>query len=309
VKKLSAVLVGVLVVWGLAANAPVLGFFGTDGISGIPSFSSNWGRGVCDTKCDPGRGLMAAPTLYVGWLEHRKGSTWALKRSDETGTASWPLKGLWLGISKDVACDRGFGLILSGSVFIPRKSAGAWFTQPLTSTFDFDIPSYEWWSADGLAKFRVAGDVDLLAGLRWDHTSTRVSYIDNTDDDYILNTYVPLFGLQVHQQSSNGSLLVRFVGSPWIAGRLRYHFWTGATYTEFGDFNVINGYFMELLADYSVKVMGDLSVGVFARGNALHLNTAEKGLSGGTTEPISWTVDIRSWTLGGTMSLAFASPI
>jgi hypothetical protein len=72
---------------------------------------------------------------------------------------------------------------------------------------------------------------------------------------------------------------------------------------------VKSGYLMEFFADYSFKTGRDLSLGGFVKWNALRVKTSEKSLSGSTTEPVSWIVDIRSWTGGLTLSLGFYSPL
>jgi hypothetical protein len=253
-------------------------------------------------------GITGTPKVYFGWTEHAKGSIWALNRQTSTGTAAWPLRGFWLGASKDLTLGDGFGVLISGSVFFPRRSAGTWREEPGPRTFDFQIPQYDWWTLDGLAACRITGATSLLAGFRWDHTSTRVNYSDNTFDDYVLNAYLPLIGMQLTKRSPNCSMLVRCVGSPWVGGQLKYHFWGDPATAEFGDFRVNNSYFLEFFADCSMMIAGDLSVGGFVKWNYLHIKTGKQNLSGSTTEPVHWVVDVRSWTFGGTLSCAFASP-
>jgi len=139
--------------------------------------------------------------------------------------------------------------------------------------------------------------------------STRVNYSDITDDDYILNAYMPLFGLQVQQPISNGSILLRFTGAPAVGGRLKYHFWDNLGYAEFADFKVTGDYFMEFFADFCLKIRYGLGLGAFAKWNSLHVKTASQRLSGSTTEPVLWSVNIQSWTVGASLYLGFSSPI
>jgi hypothetical protein len=247
------------------------------------------------------------PNVYFGYLTHPRGSTWALQRNTVTGTASWPLKGYWLGATEDLTFGDRLGLLVGGSVFFPVHSRATWNTDPVAAPFDFEVRSYEWWTVDGIAKGRVSGSFDLLAGFRWDHTSTRVKYNDNTDDDYILNLYLPVIGAQVNQAFGNGSLLVRVLVAPAAPGQLRYHFWSRDGFSEFGDFSVNNGSMIEVFANYSLRISRDLSMGGFAKWNSLHVRTAGRNLSDSTSEPISWTVDIRYWTLGGSVSLGLPS--
>jgi len=300
---------GIVALWALPAAVFAQGFLGGNVTPGIGSFPLNWSNGACGAKDATGCGFLGTPRLYVGWLEHPNGSVWALQGQADTGTAAWPLRGFWFGASTDISLDGGLGLVISGSVFLPQRRAGTWLLTPVTATVDFDIPSYDWWSVDGLAKYPTFGAFEVLAGFRWDHTSTRVDYSDNSSDDYILNAYIPLFGVQICQRSSGGSLLLRAVGTPWVGGRLKYHFWGDPDTGEFGDFDVSNGYFAEVFADYSLKIGGDLSMGGFVKWNALHVKTAERSLSGATAEPILWSVNIKSWTIGASLSLGFSSPL
>jgi len=309
VKKFVAILMGMAVLWALPAAAFAQGFLGGNGTPGIGSFPFNWSNGACGAQNAAECGLPGTLRLYAGWLDHPNGSVWALQRPDSTGTAAWPLRGLWFGASTDLSVDGGLGLIISGSVFLPQRRAGTWIQTPADNPFDFDIPSYDWWSVDGLAKYPATGSFAVLAGFRWDHTSIRVDYSDNTSDDYILNAYIPLFGMQICQRASSGSLLLRAVGTPWVGGRLKYNFWDRLGYDEFGDFGVSSGDFLEIFADYSLKFRGDLSLGGFVKWNSLHVKTAERSLSGLNAEPVSWSVNIKSWTIGASLSLGFSTPL
>ncbi len=307
-KRLCMLLAAVTALWGAPSPGIGLGPFSAHGpasLTGLPfSFPSNMSCNSGD-----GSGLLSMPSLYFGWIEHQRGSVWALERQATTGTAAWPLRGFWFGATKEVSLDAGPGFLVSGGVFVPRRVTGTWFTSPETSAFSFEIPSYDWWYVDGLVKGRVCEDFELLAGFRWDHTSTRVNYSDNTTDDYILNSYMPLIGTQVRQRFSNGSMLVRFVCAPVVFGTLKYHFWTGDGFSEFGNFPLnTKSSFWEVFADYRLKLAGDLHVGAFAKWNWLRVRTVNQNLSGSTTESVAWGVDIRSWTVGGDVSLAFSSP-
>ncbi|AFM25519.1 hypothetical protein [Desulfomonile tiedjei] len=276
----------------------------TDFVSAVagPSFFS---AGTQTPGCRKSE-MFGSPNLYVGWLEHHKGATWVTNRQGgSTGTAEWPLRGFWLSLSESIMPQDRFGLLLSGSVFFPHRGAGSWYTTGGIGAIDFEVPSYYWWAVDGFVRGGVSDNFDILAGFRWDHTSTRLKYSDNTDDDYVLNLYLPLIGAQLHQQFAGGELLFRIIGTPLVPGRVRYNFWTSTNFSEFGDFDVARGSFVETLLDYRFRMASNLNLGGFVRWNMMHVNTRENSLSGSTTESISWTVDIRSWTVGGSLSLGF----
>jgi hypothetical protein len=306
-KKSFAALIGIVIV-GLAAVTTAQGFFPLHGMTSLDGSSFGFPPNFLGGKT--GSPYTGVPSLYFGWLEDPNGAVWALKRQASEGTAQWPLKGIWLGMTGDFTLSNGSGLLLSGGVFLPRRGEGAWISRPAGTEFGFEIPSYDWWYADATAKAYVWGQFEFLAGFRWDHTSVRVDYSDNTSDDYILDAYIPLIGTQVNQRFANGSLLLRVVGSAWVHGNLRYHFWTRTGYAEFGDFHIgSDSSFLEILADYRWKLGSAVGLGAFAKWNWLRANSEDKSLSGSTTESVGWSVDIRSWTLGGVASVDFRSPL
>ncbi len=308
-KRFLVVLLAAATVWvscGVTFADGFLGSMAPSNIGFLPIFGPGGIRGA---RCEPGWGILGKPQVYLGRLEQSVGSTWTLERSNSIATASWPLRGYWLGATTELAPIDNVGLLVAGSIFFPQREAGTWRPEPGGAVYDFRIPSHDWWSLDGLARIRVAGGFDALAGFRWDHTSVRVDYVDNTSDDYILNAYLPLIGMQLDQRFFRGSLLFRVVGTPLLAGRMRYHYWDRVGYAEFGDFDVSKGYFAEVFAHYSLKLSSDVNAGAFAKWNSLHVKTAEENLLGSIDDPVSWAVDIRSWTIGLNLSVGFYSPI
>jgi hypothetical protein len=274
--------------------------------------SAQGGESLFPPSCGAGSnlvpGLSNPLNLYVGWLDHAKGNTWTLQRQQSSGTASWPVRGWWLGASTDFALSYPIGVLVAGYVFFPQRSAGTWYEDPPSRSFDFEVPSYDWWTVEGFLTGSLCGNLEILAGFRWNHTSIRINYSDFTDDDYILNTTTPLVGVQYRGQSSAQRILVRVVGSPVIGGNLNYHFWDNLGFAEFGSFPVRSGSFLECMADYSVQVADRFGLGCFVKWNVLRVRTDEKDVSGSAVEPIYWSVDNRAWIVGASASLAFVSP-
>ncbi len=307
-KRLFVLVCGIMILWSGPAGTFAQGLLGTDGTLGISGLAFPFTpRPGCGDRTESG--LTSMPTLYAGWLEHPRGSTWSLQRQDSTGTAPWPIKGFWFGAAKDVTLFGGLGIIGSGGIFVPWRSEGTWYESPGGRSFSFEIPQYDWWYLDGLVKCRVSGPFELLAGFRWDHASTRVNFSDNTSDDYVLNSYIPLIGAQINQRWPGGSLIFRVVGSPVVRGQVRYNFWDRLGSAEFGDFPVKDSLFLEIFADYQVKLSGDVRAGGFGKWNALQVRTDTQKLSGSTAEPVSWTVNLQSWTFGVDASVYFISPL
>ncbi len=161
-KRICVLLVGMVVVWGLCSEVSAQGLFGNASTPGSGGFPCTWESGAT-----------GMPSIYVGWLDSPNGSTWAIQRNKQsTGTAPWSLKGLWLGATKDFNGCNGLGFVVSGSIFVPQRASGTWALSPGSYSVDFNIPSYDWWSVDGLVTSRISGACELVAGFRWDHTST-----------------------------------------------------------------------------------------------------------------------------------------
>lgn len=307
-KRLCIVLAGIAMVWSLLGADSANAFLGGHSAPTLGGFPHGYPSNV---PCQgPVRGLMSDFSVAFGLLEHRDGSIWALERQNSTGTATWPLKGFWFKATQELASDENIGFLLSAGIFVPRHMSGTWISRPDGATFGFNIPSYDWWSLDGIVKARVMRGFDLLAGFRWDHTSTRVDYSDDTSDDYILNAYLPLIGAQLNRRFSDSSLLVRFMGTPLYFGTVKYHFWDRLGYAEFGDFRINSkSTHLEVLADYRFKLQRGIFAGGFVKGNWLRVRTDSRNLSGSINESVAWAVDIKSWTVGGIVSLDFSCPL
>lgn len=303
-KKLFAVLVTAVIVWGLPGVGAAQAIPGMERITGLFGQPASYrGNGGCD---DTDRRLTSEFSVYYGWLEQREGSVWALQRQQATGTAAWPLRGSWLQATEELTFDNSYGLVVSGGIFFPKRPSGTWYSVPAAGSFDFDIASYHWGFLDGLAKVRVSGGLDILGGFRWDRTSVRVDYSDNTTDDYILNAYLPLIGAQLKQPISNGLFLVRVVGAPLVRGRVTYQFSDGLGYAEFGDFPInAQSSFVEVLADCKLKMRRDILAGGFVKYNMMRVRTDYRNLAGLTDESVAWVVNIKSWVIGGVVSVAF----
>lgn len=252
-------------------------------------------------------GAVMSPRVYLGWLEHPTGMTLTMHRTNKDGVASWPVKGLWAGLETGLALSENLGLLVSGGVLLSQRASGnlLWSDGRADA---FHVEGYQAGHVQGLLSYQAAGPVQVLAGFRWDHSSTRLLYWDSTPDDYILNAYLPLVGLQVDQQFFAGDLRVRCVGFAAVPGSLKYHYWDGA-YSEFGDFDLGRGYFLDIFTEYSKSLMGDFRVGAFLSWNVVHAQSREELLSGSTHEPISWSADKRSWILGASIALNFVGPL
>lgn len=276
----------------------------------VQGFAFPGSQNPAETLCNSNSLFPSADiSVYFGWLNSSNGTVWTLERTAVNSTAAWPLKGWWLGAAKEVNLNHSFGFLASGGIFFPRNSSGTWGDDSGFQTVKFDTSSYEWYSIDSLLKAHVAGPFDILAGCRWDRTSTRVDYADNTSDDYILNAYMPIIGALYRNTTPTGAFHVKMLYAPVVWGQMKYNFWDNRGFAEFGDFGINNNsFFAEAFAEYLVKFRPNMNVGAFAKWDALQAKTNKQGLSGMTNESVAWSVNVRAWTFGGTLSMTFTTP-
>ena len=166
-------------------------------------------------------------------------------------------------------------------------SASAWTllrTGVLNSSEELGFATRQWdvdprWSfVDGLAIFRCGYGCNIIGGLRY-----------------------------------LGSLIFRAVGFPAVGGNVRWsEDFAAPTFVFKGSGNYRRGYFTELFMEYSKK-FGPGQVGLFGRWNVFHAESTltVNRVAGGAviaTESYDFSLNRSSWTLGGSVSLAFNLP-
>jgi len=305
----------------LFASAPAL-VWGFDFSGGFPGL---WKEGMLAgaRSCDPYCGSRMG-SFYVGREESGNGFEFAANTKGISlffGVTDLehrtPLRGLWLGVSKEISLRRDCGVVVSGWYLIPRGvSELETFNTPIFNrTWDAKA---EWGFLEALATFGHGG-CSLLAGFRYDHFGTRfvnpfnlfgIESLVTDRTDVTANSYIPLVGIQWRFIGATSSLTVRAVGFPVIPGNLRYiQSFVGALALETtGHYK--NSSFLEVFAEYAWK-FGPADIGVFWRYNNTHITsdaTFNFIVPGGiiaASETFSFGINRNSWTLGGQLDLAF----
>ncbi len=113
------------------------------GLPGLPSLTGfAGGPAGCGEKAGPG---IAAPTLYAGWMEDRRGANYQLS-GIFLGVASfdlnhqYPLRGTWFGLSETITFGENLGAIASGWVLVQANNT---HTSELEGSPD-DLAPFEW---------------------------------------------------------------------------------------------------------------------------------------------------------------------
>lgn len=316
-KRIVILLLSVLTLALMPAAGFSQGLFG--GLPGMPSFGGAFGgAGGCGEKsCAPAAG----PTLYIGWMEDRDGTSFTAN-SDVglTGVRNiqhhYTNRGLWLGLAQTVPLKDTLCFMASGWYLVPSNdnSREIYNFGVAERTWDTDT---QWWFVDGLFSLGTPGGFSLLAGLRYDSFTTRFKNPFNitgigaslTDEaDVVTENWIPLFGTQMAYAGSFGNLVVRAVGVPTLVGNVWYKQTVNVVRFE-AKGNYTGGYFLEFFGEYS-KSFGPGSVGIFGRWNMAQgkTNLSTDLLPGGANQDFLLTLNRNSWTVGGSFSVAFNMP-
>jgi hypothetical protein len=180
----------------------------------------------------------------------------------------------------------------------------SWRTEPI------------WWFIDAILSRRVDGGFTYFGGFRYDKFSTRFKNVTtdgippstpNDTADITFKSYIPYIGFQQEYKTGATSLLVRFLGFPYVPSHVT-HLQTGETgvglRTEARG-NLNNGYFFEAVGEYSYQRSANTSWGLFARWNQLHAKGEANIEVPGLTGYSSFVVHRPSLTVGGMISFSF----
>jgi hypothetical protein len=282
---------------------------------------TNPGLPVLETPGMPARGFSCAgsdtrpfidrPTVYVGWLDHRNGINMSNDLPDLLGGITnvrpRPLKGLWLGGSVRLRVADRLGCLISGGTLIPQKKAGT-IVSNIGLTADFAMDEEDWYLLEGLGTYQVADRFNFLAGFRWDHTSSRLHVTRPGDsfDDFVVNAYLPIVGVEVRQGRPENEAMFRLLGFPAVPGTIVFHNWSvNNTDASTSSQSFVRGYYLEALMQYRRHMHKGCNVGAFARWNFMYSATDAQPALSPDGETIRWLFQRKSWTLGIECSLDF----
>ncbi len=268
-----------------------------------------------------------SPTVYVGGSADYAGGT-AFDASTQ-GIAllgaskfqySYPNRGVWIGLTLPFDPGPRLGLYASAWSFLHTgnvHSREAYNDSPISGR-EWQVKPY-WTILEALAILRCGYGFNILGGFRYDHYDITLSNPINpvgvaslaTDQaDLYVRNYIPLIGTQYEYYSSLGSLVFRAVGFPALGGDVKYlEPFAGGTALQ-GTGNYRRGYFFEAFMEYTKK-FGPGQLGVFARWNDLHALSTVSFTSlpvGLLTSNYDFSFNRTSWTLGGSVNLAFDLP-
>ncbi len=308
---------------GTAVGAQSLFGMGFPGASYLDGF---WRGAVgCRARDWPGGG----PTVYVGGSADYAGGT-AFELSTR-GIAllgvtelrhSYPNRGVWLGLTLPFDPGSRLGIYASAWSFLRTGNVNSRETYDNADALSREWQERPYWTIiEGLAILRCCYGFNILGGFRYDHYDITLKNPVNptiglslpTDQaDLNVRNYIPLIGTQYENRSYLGTILFRAVGFPALGGDVKYLEPFAGLQAIQGTGNYRRGYFFELFMEYTKKFAPG-QLGLFARWNEFHAQStlSVNALAGGGVvgaQNYDFSFNRSSWTLGGSVNLAFNLP-
>lgn len=275
------------------------------------------GQFACTTWLSPG----SKTTFYAGALvDPSDGLAIGADLSvpvlgDDNFVWNLPFRGVWLGLSADLALTNRIGVMASAGWLIPSSQTSGSSTDDSGGGISPGFRSLDqFYILDGAVFLNTWASTKLIGGFRWDHLSTNLklsipqlgSFVER--DNFTFNAYLPYLGVQVDQ----GGVVVRIIGFPIVPGDVR---WAETQQvvglfaaTESRSFRFKSGQFLEVFASYSKKISNRMEIGGFVTFDYLHGRTdfvTPAVVTFIPDEAISWTYNRRYWTMGGSLSWDF----
>jgi hypothetical protein len=253
--------------------------------------------------------------LYAGWLEHPQGLSLSNDLPSILGGIEnirrRPLRGIFgsLILSKDVWDN--LSLELGASMLFGLPSDGL-ITSNIGLTADFQGDATQWSYVQSLVKWEMTPSLSILAGARWDNTQTRFHVIrpPTGNDDFTMNLFTPIMGLQAQSGVGLSEITIRAMGFPVALGNIKFHTWSEiSTYSQTSDQDFNRGYLLEIQAIWNGRVTRSLDFSIYGGWNLFHgVTRVEEALVPAPVADIRWVADRRSWVIGLGISWDLALP-
>jgi hypothetical protein len=320
--RLLPCMLAILLITAFVTPVSAEGLFGM-GLPGLPSFGG-WPGGAagCGEKLCPG-GLK----FDVGYLWGHRGMTFGFDAKgpliagvDVANRFTYPLEGLWLGLTAQAPLKDDLGVILRGTWLVPsNQRVHEEFAIPGVGF----VPSREWgtkiqyYTLDAAAVYPFCAPFNVLGGFRFDSldtdfkdpkTETDYSNSRPTDRAELSFTgYIPYVGVGVNYGQA---LRLSFIGTPILWGELKIRETLGGGNQSWEWKSALrNGYFMEASAEYGLDV-GVGRAALLAKWTYLHATSrsATGTFQGGGSGDFSMDLDRQNYLLAGSFTVPLASP-
>lgn len=293
------------------------------GLPGLPSFGGYPGSSSgCGEKLCP-----AGLELDVGYLWGHRGMTFGFDAKgpliagvDAANRFTYPLEGLWLGLTAQTRLKDGLGVILRGTWLVPsNQRVQEEFVVPGVAF----VPSREWgtktqyYTLDAAAVYPFCAPFNVLGGFRFDSLVTdfkdpkrETDYGNSLPTDRAevsFTGYIPYVGVGINYGQA---LRLSFVGTPILWGELKIRETIGVGVQSWEWNSALrNGYFMEASAEYGMGV-GVGRAALLAKWTYLHATSrsATGTFQGGGSGDFSMNLDRQNYLLAGSFTVPLASP-
>jgi hypothetical protein len=241
-------------------------------------------------------------------------------------------EGLWLGASGRAELSDCLSARLEYRHFFPSKKTVETLT-PLQTQIagnrTFNNCHLDWNVADVSAGYSVACGVSAIGGFRWDGFTLSLSHPPVIDDfssssdqgDFSINSFQPYGGAEFSWSGCDTGILIRAIGSPWVATTTKYGMTFGAGNLELPwirDHILVNSKwssFVEASLYVGKKLTCDITISGFGMVNTLWAHgeatfTATRDTpSLEIAAPFDMDLNRRSFIVGGNVAVAVQSPL
>jgi hypothetical protein len=302
---------------------------GAQGLIGMGFPGASYLDGFWRGAVGCGRWPAGGATVYVGGsADYAAGTTFDFSTQGinplnaQEFQHSYGNRGVWIGLTLPFDPGPRLGISASAWSFLRAGSVHSRETYDFTTFLSREWRVEPYWTIiEGLAILRCGYGCNIIAGFRYDHydislknpvNSLGILSLPTDQADFNVRNYIPLIGTQYEYNSQMGSLLFRAVGFPALGGDLNYQEPFGGLIALRATGHYRRGYFFELFMEYTKK-FGPSQLGLFARWNELHAQSTASvsSLAGGAivgTQNYDFSFNRSSWTLGGSLNLAFNLP-
>lgn len=233
---------------------------------------------------------------------------------------SYPLEGLVVGCGTRVPLgEKGQGMLKGSWLFPSRGHARTDYLLAAVAKRSW-VVDIQWANVDLSGAYLVGcGNAAIIGGFRFDSFKTNFkepydliglapAVFSQDRADVSVVSYIPYVGVAVQNGSAEGSFSAGVLAFPYLLGNVAFKETFGGVGTARVEANreFQGGYFLELFGEANRNLGERMSVGAFARWNAVHGET-HFNLDGAAigSSTYRFRLDRQAWVFGGKFAFSF----
>jgi hypothetical protein len=241
----------------------------------------------------------------------------------------FPLSGVQVGGSLPIRVADHYALRAYGSYLIAYNSQAGqeltWTNNP-PGVREWRRSNTQWYTAGGEILYRVSGEMAAVGGFRLESFLTNFSdpnpdylyTIPSMDAQTTLTVYEPYVGVRLRQSQEPRGLTLQVVGFPFLFAAIQHLNVcnnNGTPYAHTGSQNANKGFFLEISAEYRLRLLRGVEAAGFVDWNVyqghcpMTIERHEAGLTPGvTTGTVVWSHYLSSLAVGAKVEMSWNLP-